>query len=76
MKNYISSFKDVEFRNSFWFTTKYTIVSVVVLNIMGFGLALLVTKKLKINGALKTIFFMPNLIGVLILGVIWQFIFK
>jgi len=76
LKNYISSFKDAEFRNSFWFTTKFTIVSVIILNIMGFGLALLVTKKMKINGALKTIFFMPNLIGGLILGFIWQFIFK
>ena len=76
IKNYVNAFKDAEFKNSFWFTTKFTIVSVVVLNIMGFGLALLVTKKLKINSTLKTIFFMPNLIGGLILGFIWQFIFK
>lgn len=76
IKNYIASFSDPEFRNSFLFTTKFTIVSVIVLNIMGFSLALLVTKKLKINGALKTIFFMPNLIGGLILGFIWQFVFK
>lgn len=75
-KNYISSFTDEEFRNSFYFTVKFTITSVVVLNLIGFGLALLVTKKIKISGPLKTIFFMPNLIGGLILGFIWQFIFK
>ena len=60
---------------SFWFTTKFTIVSVVVLNFMGFSLALLVTQKLKTSNILKTIFFMPNLIGGIILGFIWQFIF-
>lgn len=76
IKNYLNVFSDKEFRNSFWFTTKFTVVSVIVLNLMGFGLALLVTKKLKINNYLKTIFFMPNLIGGLILGFIWQFIFK
>ena len=43
---------------------------------MGFGLALLVTQKLKTSNILKTIFFMPNLIGGLILGFIWQFIFQ
>lgn len=74
--NYKDIFKDETFRNSFWFTTKFTIVSVIILNIMGFGLALLVTRKSKINDILKTVFFMPNLIGGLILGFIWQFIFK
>lgn len=76
IENYINAFKDETFRHSFWFTAKFTIVSVVVLNIMGFGLALLVTQKIKTSGVLKTIFFMPNLIGGLILGFIWQFIFQ
>ena len=76
LENYKNIFKDETFRNSFWFTTKFTIVSVIVLNLMGFGLALLVTRKSKINDILKTVFFMPNLIGGLILGFIWQFIFK
>lgn len=75
-KNYVKAFQDVTFKNSFIFTVKFTIVSVIVLNILGFGLALLVTRKLKINNLLRTIFFMPNLIGGLILGFIWQFIFK
>ncbi len=75
-KNYVTAFKDQGFLNSFIFTFKFTVVSVVVLNILGFGLALLVTRQLKINNLLRTIFFMPNLIGGLILGFIWQFIFK
>lgn len=76
VENYINAFKNEGFRNSFWFTTKFTIVSVIVLNLMGFGLALLVTQKLKTSNTLKTIFFMPNLIGGLILGFIWQFVFQ
>ena len=76
LENYINVFKDEGFRNSFWFTTKFTIISVITLNVMGFGLALLVTQKLKTSNILKTIFFMPNLIGGLILGFIWQFIFQ
>lgn len=76
LKNYAKAFQDVSFKNAFIFTVKFTIVSVIVLNILGFGLALLVTRELKINNLLRTIFFMPNLIGGLILGFIWQFIFK
>lgn len=74
-KNYISAFKDATFLNSFLFTLKFTILSLIVLNLIGFGLALLVTRKSKLNNLLRTVFFMPNLIGGLILGFIWQFIF-
>ncbi|MBZ9606942.1 sugar ABC transporter permease [Clostridium estertheticum] len=73
--NYVSAFKDETFLASFLFTAKFTIVSVVVINCIGFGLALLVTTGMKSNNLLRTIFFMPNLIGGLILGFIWQFIF-
>ncbi len=73
--NYVSAFKDETFLASFLFTAKFTIVSVVVINCIGFGLALLVTTGMKGNNLLRTIFFMPNLIGGLILGFIWQFIF-
>ena len=76
IQNYVNAFKDETFRDSFWFTTKFTVVSVITFNAMGFGLALLVTRKFKGNEILKTIFFMPNLIGGLILGFIWQFIFQ
>lgn len=74
-QNYISAFKDATFINSFLFTLKFTVLSLIVLNCISFGLALLVTRKSKLNNFLRTVFFMPNLIGGLILGFIWQFIF-
>lgn len=75
IKNYIDIFSDQEFLNSLWFTFKFSIASVIVINIMGLGLALLVTSYIKSKNILRTVFFMPNLIGGLILGFIWQFIF-
>ncbi len=74
-KNYLNMFKDPQFLHSLWFTTEFSIVSITLINIIGLGLALLVTQKFKGNSILRTIFFMPNLIGGLILGFIWQFIF-
>lgn len=75
IQNYITAFTDPTFRDSFLFTFKFTVTSVIVLNIIGFGLALLVTRESKFSNTLRTVFFMPNLIGGLILGFIWQFIF-
>ena len=74
-KNYITLFKDAEFRASIWFTTKFAVTSVILLNFLGLGLALLVTRKMKTSSFMRTVFFMPNLIGGLILGFIWQFVF-
>lgn len=67
--------EDKQFQQSFLLTTKYTVVAIIFTNLIGFGLALLVTQKLKTSNILRTVFFMPNLIGGLILGFIWQFIF-
>ncbi|WP_163538762.1 sugar ABC transporter permease [Gracilibacillus sp. YIM 98692] len=75
LENYINLFKDSEFINALWFTIKFSVVSVILLNILGLVLALLVTRKIQSSNFLRTIFFMPNLIGGLILGFIWQFIF-
>lgn len=75
IKNYITAFKDPTFGHAFLFTVKFTILSLIILNVIAFGLALLVTKESKISNLLRTVFFMPNLIGGLILGFIWQFIF-
>ncbi|MDD7793200.1 carbohydrate ABC transporter permease [Clostridium sp. 'White wine YQ'] len=75
IQNYVDVFKDPTFKQSFWFTFKFTVLSIIVLNALGFGLALLVTRESKICNILRTVFFMPNLIGGLILGFIWQFIF-
>ncbi|WP_313892134.1 sugar ABC transporter permease [Psychrobacillus sp.] len=73
--NYMALLQDERFLDSLWFTTKFSVVSVILINLIGLSLALLVTAKLKTNKLLRTIFFMPNLIGGLILGFIWQFIF-
>jgi raffinose/stachyose/melibiose transport system permease protein len=77
LDNYKYIFKeDLAFKNAFKLTAKYTLVAVILTNIIGFGLALLVTQALKTRNILRTIFFMPNLIGGLLLGYIWQFIFN
>lgn len=75
LEHYANLLNDTEFLNAIWFTTKFSFVTVILLNFLGLGLAILVTNKLKSSNVLRTIFFMPNLIGGLILGFIWQFIF-
>ncbi|MBO0959743.1 sugar ABC transporter permease [Neobacillus sp. MM2021_6] len=67
--------EDKQFQQSFLLTTKYTVVAIILTNMIGFGLALLVTQKLKTSNVLRTVFFMPNMVGGLLLGFIWQFIF-
>jgi raffinose/stachyose/melibiose transport system permease protein len=76
----IDNFKEIilydeDFRTSFWFTTRYTVTAVVLINLVGFLLALLLTQSLKTSNLLRTIFFLPNVIGGLLLGFIWSFIF-
>ncbi|MBC8080912.1 MAG: sugar ABC transporter permease [Gorillibacterium sp.] len=66
---------DPDFRNSFWFTVRFSLAEIVFTNLLGFLLALLLTQALKSRNMLRTIFFMPNVIGGLLLGFIWQFIF-
>ncbi|GLC88941.1 carbohydrate ABC transporter permease [Lysinibacillus piscis] len=75
LDNYVNVLKNEAFRNALWFTVKFCVASVIVINIMGLGLAMLVTTKIKSRNILRTVFFMPNLIGGLILGFIWQFVF-
>jgi len=75
LSNYIEVFKDEKFVSSFWLTAKYTIVMVITVNVVGLALALLVTSKLKSKNLLRTVYFLPNLIGGLILGFIWKFVF-
>ncbi len=73
--NYVRVFKDAEFFRAFWFTAKFAVVSIGTINLVGFLLALLVTSGLRGSNFLRGAFFIPNLIGGLILGFIWQFIF-
>jgi len=76
IKNYIEVFSDITFLHSFLVTTAFAIMNIIVLNVSAFFLALLVTSKIKLTGVYRAGFFLPNLIGGLILGYIWQFIFN
>ena len=72
-ENYIRAFtKDENFLNALWFTIKFTIVSVITINVFAFALALLLTIALKGTTFFRTVFFMPNLIGGIVLGYIWN----
>lgn len=76
LDNYINLFKEDQFIYSLLFTGGFSVVSVIGINVIGLLLALLVTQKMgKLNTVFRTIFFMPNLIGGIILGFIWQFIY-
>ena len=71
--NYIKAFmQDENFLNALWFTVKFTVVSVITINIFAFLLALLLTRALKGTAFFRTVFFMPNLIGGIVLGYIWN----
>lgn len=72
LKNYITAFaNDTTFLQSLWFTVKFTVVSVITINVIAFILALLLTGTLKGTNLFRTVFFMPNLIGGIVLGYIW-----
>ena len=73
--NYVQLFQDERFLSSAWHTVQFT-RALVCVNILGLAFALLVTTKLRSRNAARTMFFMPNLIGGLILGYIWQFILR
>ncbi|MFR3286887.1 MAG: carbohydrate ABC transporter permease [Enterococcus casseliflavus] len=75
LDNFKRILSDKEFMNSLWFTLKFSVVTVALINLVGLGLALIVTKGFRGSSILRTVFFMPNLIGGLILGFIWQFVF-
>ena len=73
--NYIKAFTaDETFINSLWFTVKFTVVSVLSVNILAFFLALVLTRGIKGTNLFRTVFFMPNLIGGIVLGYIWNLI--
>lgn len=75
LDNFIQLFGDTRFLSSAWKTIEFTVLALFAVNILGLAFALLVTTKLRTAKAARTMFFMPNLIGGLILGYIWQFIF-
>lgn len=74
LSNYAKIFSDKDFVNALLFTLKITVVSVVTINLIAFILAVLLTRGLKGSNLFRTVFFMPNLIGGIVLGYIWQII--
>ncbi len=70
--NYTKVWTDGSFVRALWYTTLFTIVSVVFINFFAFAAALLLTKKIKGTNIFRTVFFMPNLIGGIILGYVWS----
>ena len=74
IQNYIKAFSNDDFKNALWFTVKFAVVSVISVNVIAFALASLLTKGLKGTNVFRTVFFMPNLIGGIVLGYIWQLI--
>lgn len=74
LDNYIKVFQDKYFRNAFIFTFVFVFVSVLAVNIVAFFAALLVTQNIKGSNLFRSIFFMPNLVGGVLVGFAWQFI--
>lgn len=75
LSNYVRAFSDDQnFLNAAIFTIKFALVSVVLINVLAFSLALLLTRKIRGTNLFRTVFFMPNLIGGIVLGYIWQLI--
>ena len=75
-ENYVLAFQDSIFRHAFWYTALFAIVSLTVINVIAFAIALALTQKLRGTNIFRTVFFMPNLIGGIVLGYIWQLIFN
>lgn len=70
--NYIRAFSNDDFTNALWFTIKFTVVSMITINVLAFALAYALTRGIKGTNLFRTVFFMPNLIGGIVLGYIWQ----
>ena len=71
LSNYLNVWKDATFLHAFGFTTVFTIVSTVLINVLAFLLAMLLTRHMRGTNVFRTVFFMPNLIGGVVLGYIW-----
>ena len=76
LSNYLNVWKDATFLHAFGFTTVFTIVSTVLINVLAFLLAMLLTRHMRATNVFRTVFFMPNLIGGVVLGYIWLILFN
>ena len=75
LDNYAKAFNDVGFRHAFWYTALFAIVSLVLINVLAFAVAYVLTQGIRGSNLYRTVFFMPNLIGGIVLGYIWSMIF-
>lgn len=73
--NYIKVFQDASFLHAFWYTALFALVSLVLINVLAFTVAYILTLGIKGSNLFRTVFFMPNLIGGIVLGYIWSMIF-
>ena len=74
--NYVKALGDPSFTHAFWYTALYAIVSLLLINIIAFVIAYVLTQGIKGANIFRTVFFMPNLIGGIVLGYIWSMIFN
>lgn len=72
LRNYVFALTDGDFLHSFWFTALFTVVSTLCINLAAFAIALALTRSIKGTNLFRSIFFMPNLIGGIVLGYIWN----
>ena len=75
LTNYINALKDSGFRHAFGFTALFAVASIILINVFAFTIAYLLTQNIKGANIFRTVFFMPNLIGGIVLGYIWSMIF-
>lgn len=75
LDNYVKAFSDSSFLHAFWYTALFAFVSVLFINVLAFAVAYFLTKGIKGSNLFRTVFFMPNLIGGIVLGYIWSMIF-
>ena len=73
--NYLKAFQDQSFRHAFGYTALFAVVSLVLINVFAFAVAYALTQGIKGSNIFRTVFFMPNLIGGIVLGYIWSMIF-
>ena len=76
LSNYSKAIADTLFQESFWLTVRFTLISTLLINVFALTVALLLTRKIRGTNLFRTVFFMPNLIGGIVLGYIWQILFN
>ena len=72
LQNFAKAFADNTFTHAFWYNCAFVVVSTIAINVGGLAVALILTKAIRGTNAFRTVFFMPNLIGGIVLGYIWQ----